>query len=128
MASALYTDVKRKEGRSAFWRPAEGLFGLRIWAEAGMTFRVRALLTMQTLCNQQRCDYVSDADVVEVAVWSNCQNAADPGPICRPSAPGIPYRVLLSAPRECISPARLNYLGRSKGTSSCDGGEQNPDK
>ena len=41
MASALYTDVKRKEGRSAFWRPAEGLFGLRSWAEAGMAFRVR---------------------------------------------------------------------------------------
>ena len=44
MASALYTDVKRKEGRSAFWRPAEGLFGLRTWAEAGMTFKVRAIL------------------------------------------------------------------------------------
>jgi hypothetical protein len=24
-----------------FWRPAEGLFGLRAWAEAGMKFRVR---------------------------------------------------------------------------------------
>ena len=31
MASALYSDVKRKEGASAFVRPHEGLFGLREW-------------------------------------------------------------------------------------------------
>ena len=33
MAAALYTDVKRKGGRSAFNRPGEGLFGLREWGE-----------------------------------------------------------------------------------------------
>jgi hypothetical protein len=31
MASALYTDVKRKERTSVFIRPVEGLFGLREW-------------------------------------------------------------------------------------------------
>ncbi|KAF5833881.1 HB1, ASXL, restriction endonuclease HTH domain-containing protein [Dunaliella salina] len=35
MASALYTDVKRKADRSAFTRPQEGLFGLRTWIEEG---------------------------------------------------------------------------------------------
>jgi len=32
MASALYTDVKRREELSVFFRPQEGLFGLREWA------------------------------------------------------------------------------------------------
>ena len=31
MASALYTDVKRKEKNSVFTRPGEGLFGMREW-------------------------------------------------------------------------------------------------
>ena len=31
MASALYTDVKRKGGEGTFVRPQEGLFGLRAW-------------------------------------------------------------------------------------------------
>lgn len=35
MASALYTDVKRKERMSVFQRPLEGLFGLREWEEEG---------------------------------------------------------------------------------------------
>jgi hypothetical protein len=34
MASALYTDIKRKEGESTFVRPKEGLFGLREWDDA----------------------------------------------------------------------------------------------
>ena len=40
MASALYTDVKRKEGHSIFIRPHEGLFGLREWADKGLVFKV----------------------------------------------------------------------------------------
>ncbi|KAI8469454.1 MAG: hypothetical protein J3K34DRAFT_522121 [Monoraphidium minutum] len=35
MASALYTDVKKKCGQSMFTRPQEGLFGLREWIEEG---------------------------------------------------------------------------------------------
>jgi hypothetical protein len=35
MASALYTDVKRKGQRSAFVRLGEGLFGLRAWLAPG---------------------------------------------------------------------------------------------
>lgn len=35
MASALYTDVKRKEEFSVFIRPSEGLFGLREWLDQG---------------------------------------------------------------------------------------------
>lgn len=35
MASALFTDVKRKGTASAFVRPAAGLFGLREWAALG---------------------------------------------------------------------------------------------
>ncbi|GIL71918.1 hypothetical protein Vretimale_607 [Volvox reticuliferus] len=35
MASALYTDVKRKLQKSLFTRPQEGLFGLREWLEEG---------------------------------------------------------------------------------------------
>eukprot|EP00890_Picochlorum_soloecismus_P003969 jgi/Picsp_1/4573/NSC_01943-R1_restriction endonuclease len=35
MASALYTDVKKREHNSAFVRPKEGLFGLREWAKGG---------------------------------------------------------------------------------------------
>eukprot|EP00891_Asterochloris_glomerata_P000532 jgi/Astpho2/532/Aster-x0023 len=35
MASALYTDVKRKQGASVFTRPQEGLFGLREWDAEG---------------------------------------------------------------------------------------------
>ena len=31
MASALYTDVKKKNDNSVFTRPEEGLFGLREW-------------------------------------------------------------------------------------------------
>ncbi|KAK9829683.1 hypothetical protein WJX72_007316 [[Myrmecia] bisecta] len=38
MASALYTDVKRKEGQSIFIRPHEGLFGLREWQDQGLVF------------------------------------------------------------------------------------------
>ena len=41
MASALYTDVKRKESNSVFIRPHEGLFGLREWADKGLVFKVR---------------------------------------------------------------------------------------
>jgi hypothetical protein len=40
MASALYTDIKRKEGHSIFIRPHEGLFGLREWIEQGVPFQV----------------------------------------------------------------------------------------
>lgn len=43
MASALYTDVKRKEGQSVFIRPHEGLFGLREWADKGLVFKVSQL-------------------------------------------------------------------------------------
>ena len=32
MASALYTDLKRRDVNSIFIRPHEGLFGLREWA------------------------------------------------------------------------------------------------
>ncbi|PSC74723.1 Tctex1 domain-containing 2 [Micractinium conductrix] len=39
MASALYTDIKRKEGQSVFIRPHEGLFGLREWVEQGVAFQ-----------------------------------------------------------------------------------------
>ncbi|EIE25548.1 hypothetical protein COCSUDRAFT_61750 [Coccomyxa subellipsoidea C-169] len=35
MASALYTDVKRKGNKSVFTRPQEGLFGLREWEDEG---------------------------------------------------------------------------------------------
>eukprot|EP00798_Chlamydomonas_sp_ICE-L_P013473 gene13473-19333_t len=35
MASALYTDIKRKLDQSVFTRPQEGLFGLREWIEEG---------------------------------------------------------------------------------------------
>lgn len=41
MASALYTDIKRKEGRSIFIKPHEGLFGLREWWDMGYRFLVR---------------------------------------------------------------------------------------
>ena len=34
-------DIKRKEGRSVFIRPHEGLFGLREWVEQGVAFQVR---------------------------------------------------------------------------------------
>jgi hypothetical protein len=44
MASALYTDIKRKEGQSVFIRPHEGLFGLREWIEQGVAFQVRLRL------------------------------------------------------------------------------------
>ena len=36
MASALYTDIKRREDRSLFVRPREGLFGLREWVKDGI--------------------------------------------------------------------------------------------
>ena len=35
-----YTDVKRKEDRSTFIRPHEGLFGLREWLDEGVNFKV----------------------------------------------------------------------------------------
>jgi hypothetical protein len=35
MASALYTDVKKREYKSAFVRPKEGLFGLKEWNKGG---------------------------------------------------------------------------------------------
>lgn len=38
MASALYTDVKRKH-HAVFTRPAEGLFGLKEWSEEGKQAR-----------------------------------------------------------------------------------------
>ena len=42
MASAMYTDVKRKgaEGTSTFIRPHEGLFGLREWVDRNIPFQV----------------------------------------------------------------------------------------
>ena len=46
MASALYVDVKRKEGQSIFIRPHEGLFGLRAWLEEGLIFKVRSDQTL----------------------------------------------------------------------------------
>ena len=48
MASALYTDVKRKEGHSIFIRPHEGLFGLREWADKGLVFKVKPKLSFQS--------------------------------------------------------------------------------
>ena len=33
--------MKRKEDRSTFIRPHEGLFGLREWLEEGVNFKVR---------------------------------------------------------------------------------------
>lgn len=47
MASALYTDVKRKEGHSIFIRPHEGLFGLREWADKGLVFKVSPMLLVR---------------------------------------------------------------------------------
>ena len=46
MASAMYTDVKRKghEGTSIFIRPHEGLFGLRQWVDQGIAYEVRGCL------------------------------------------------------------------------------------
>lgn len=41
MASALYSDVKRKEAASAFVRPHEGLFGLREWLRCSATSKAR---------------------------------------------------------------------------------------
>ena len=42
MASALYTDLKRRDVNSIFIRPHEGLFGLREWAaEENGRFEVR---------------------------------------------------------------------------------------
>ena len=41
MASALYSDVKRKEGASAFVRPQEGLFGLREWLRCSTAVKAR---------------------------------------------------------------------------------------
>ena len=38
MASALYTDIKKKGDRSIFTRPEEGLFGLREWISPGQVF------------------------------------------------------------------------------------------
>ena len=35
--------MKRKEDRSTFIRPHEGLFGLREWAEEGVEYEVRFL-------------------------------------------------------------------------------------
>ena len=49
MASALYTDVKRKESTSIFIRPHEGLFGLREWAQQGIAFEVAPPLLAATL-------------------------------------------------------------------------------
>lgn len=48
MASALYTDVKRKEGHSIFIRPHEGLFGLREWADKGLVFKVSLAVVVRT--------------------------------------------------------------------------------
>lgn len=36
MASALYTDIKKKGDRSIFTRPEEGLFGLKEWAASAV--------------------------------------------------------------------------------------------
>lgn len=35
MASAMYTDIRRKHDKSVFTRPQEGLFGLRDWLDEG---------------------------------------------------------------------------------------------
>ena len=40
MASALYTDIKRRVGQSVFVRPREGLFGLREWDGNHVAFSV----------------------------------------------------------------------------------------
>ena len=42
MASAMYTDVKRKsrDGTSTFIRPHEGLFGLREWIQRSIPYQV----------------------------------------------------------------------------------------
>ena len=59
MASALYTDVKRKENTSIFIRPHEGLFGLREWAEQGITFEV--LVPLPIADNMEVCATGGDA-------------------------------------------------------------------
>ena len=48
MASALYTDVKRKGGEGTFVRPQEGLFGLRAWRH--LPVRIPVLLHMLLYC------------------------------------------------------------------------------
>lgn len=55
MASALYTDIKRKETASIFIRPHEGLFGLREWLDQGISIEVGPLylpLMLDTFMHQ----------------------------------------------------------------------------
>ena len=53
MASAMYTDVKRKgnEGTSTFIRPHEGLFGLREWLQQGISYQAMALTIAAHSCS-----------------------------------------------------------------------------
>lgn len=56
MASALYTDIKRKESGSIFIRPHEGLFGLREWLDQDFDFEVgQGFIKIAALC----CDCAS---------------------------------------------------------------------
>lgn len=66
MASALYTDVKKKGDNSLFTRPEEGLFGLREWLSPG------------------------DSPPAEAPLFSTCKFASLPtGPSKRPHEEGI---------------------------------------
>lgn len=50
MASALYTDLKRKESASIFIRPHEGLFGLREWLDKDFKMEVGHICCAMMSC------------------------------------------------------------------------------
>lgn len=68
MASALYTDIKRKEGQSVFIRPHEGLFGLREWWDMGYRFMVSHPPHRKAFCIAFGC--TSGLTSVTRVVWA----------------------------------------------------------
>ncbi|KAK9834831.1 hypothetical protein WJX81_002117 [Elliptochloris bilobata] len=79
MASALYSDVKRKEGASAFIRPHEGLFGLREWLPCRTASKgMNAQGVAQRPVNAQRCAAHGQTNLQGRAPSDECSASADP--------------------------------------------------
>jgi len=79
MASALYTDIKRKESQSVFIRPNEGKFGLREWVEIG------GLPARFFLTSIQDAGLVSDPTVAATAAATAAVvSGAGPGTLAIP--------------------------------------------
>ncbi|KAK9812395.1 hypothetical protein WJX73_007500 [Symbiochloris irregularis] len=102
MASALYTDVKRKHDKSVFTRPQEGLFGLREWGADGQHAPCSAPLQPDPDAHEQAAG-IENLSPVKVAVAGHDCEGGHQVPDLSPRR-GPPPAALCESPIRLLRP------------------------